>query len=59
MKKILLYTSLTLLLLASILVFLLYQEGAFDSKPEPKAKEFESFMKCEAGKCASGKCGGK
>ncbi|SFV66581.1 hypothetical protein MNB_SV-13-1136 [hydrothermal vent metagenome] len=58
MKKFLLYLSLTLLVLASLFGYLLYQEGAFDSKPIAQEKTLKPFMKCETGKCASGKCSG-
>jgi hypothetical protein len=57
MKKFLLYTTLTILIIGGLLGYLLYTEGAFD-KPIPKTeKKLEPFMKCEAGKCATGKCG--
>jgi len=56
MKKFILYTLLVLAVLAAFLTYVLYTEGAFDTHP-PKS-ELEPFMKCEAGKCAPGKCGG-
>jgi len=59
MKKFLLYLTLTLLILISIFGYILYKEGAFESKMEYKTEALEPFMKCEAGKCASGKCAGK
>ena len=55
MKKFMLYTLLTLAVLAAIFTYILYSEGAFDTHP-PKS-DLEPFMKCEAGKCAPGKCG--
>ena len=57
MKKILLYVFLTLAILASILAYILYSEGAFDTYEPTKQSDLEPFMKCEAGKCAAGKCG--
>lgn len=56
MKKFILYTLLTLAVLGAILTYILYNEGAFDKHP-PKSN-LKPFMKCEAGKCAPGKCGG-
>jgi len=54
MKKFFLYTFLILAILGAIFGYILYSEGVFDPAPEPsKLKPFE--MKCEAGKCASGK----
>lgn len=58
MKKFLLYLFLTLAVLAAIFTYILYSEGAFDTYEPVKQGEFEPFMKCEAGKCAPGKCGG-
>jgi hypothetical protein len=58
MKNFLLYSTLSIFILASILGILLYQEGAFDSRIKTTDKKLEPFMKCEAGKCASGKCSG-
>lgn len=56
MKKFLLYLFLVIAALSAIFAYMLYTQGAFDSKPEPsEMKTFE--MKCEAGKCAAGKCG--
>ena len=56
MKKVLLYTVAILALLAAILVYILYTEGAFKTyTEEDKIPPF--IMKCEAGKCAPGKCG--
>ena len=55
MKKALLYIVAIFTILAAILTYILYSEGAFDAPP-PKEK-IEPFMKCEAGKCAVGKCG--
>ena len=56
MKKFILYTLFTLVVLGGLLTYILYSEGAFDKHP-PKS-DLEPFMKCEAGKCAPGKCGG-
>lgn len=59
MKKLLAYTFLTLLILSSIFVYILYTEGAFEKIEEldTNAKPF-SVMKCEAGKCGGNKkCG--
>jgi len=58
MKKFMLYTLLILAVLAAILTYILYSEGAFDSYEPAKQSDLEPFMKCEAGKCAPGKCGG-
>ena len=57
MKKFMLYTLLILAVLAAILTYILYSEGAFDSYEPAKQSDLEPFMKCEAGKCAPGKCG--
>jgi len=57
MKKFLLWTSFTLLILLSLLAYLLYNEGAFDSKETYTQEKLAPFMKCEAGKCSTGKCG--
>ena len=57
MKKILLYVFLVLAILAAILAYILYSEGAFDTYEPTKQSDMEPFMKCEAGKCAAGKCG--
>ena len=55
MKKFFLYVFLALAILAAIFTYILYSEGAFDTyEPEPKS-ELKPFMKCEAGKCGSGK----
>ena len=56
MKKVLFYTLAVFAILAVILAYILYSEGAFDAPP-PKQEKIEPFMKCEAGKCAVGKCG--
>jgi hypothetical protein len=57
MKSFLVYTAITIIILAGIFTAILYSEGAFDN-PEPKTeKALAPFMKCEAGKCATGKCG--
>lgn len=43
--------------LGGIFTYILYSEGAFETKLESDHyKPFE--MKCEAGKCGAGKCGG-
>lgn len=57
MKKFILYTLAILALLAAILTYILYSEGAFDAYLSPEQEKIEPFMKCEAGKCAPGKCG--
>lgn len=57
MKKFLLYTLLILAVLSAIFAYILYSEGAFktcEPEKETTLKPFE--MKCEAGKCATGKC---
>jgi len=59
MKKFLLYLTLTLLILASLFTYILYTEGVFESNPEQNKETLEPFMKCESGKCATGKCGEK
>ena len=56
MKKVLLYTVAIITILAAILVYILYSEGAFKTYSTEQEK-IEPFMKCEAGKCAAGKCG--
>jgi len=56
MKKFLLYTIAIIAILAAILAYILYSEGAFETYPTEQDK-IEPFMKCEAGKCAPGKCG--
>ena len=58
MKKFILYTLLSLTVLAALFVYILYSEGAFDTYEPVKQSDLEPFMKCEAGKCAPGKCGG-
>jgi hypothetical protein len=55
MKKFLLYIILPLMILGGGFAYLLYQEGAFQSKEEYK-ESLPPFMKCEAGKCQAGKC---
>lgn len=58
MKKFFLYTFLVLLILGSIFTYILYSEGAFDSKENIPKSDLKPFvMKCEAGKCGQGKCG--
>jgi hypothetical protein len=57
MKKLVLYVLLTLAVLAAILTYVLYTEGAFETYEPTKQSDLEPFMKCEAGKCAPGKCG--
>ncbi len=57
MKKFLLYLFLVVTVLSAIFAYILYSEGAFETKLESEHyKPFE--MKCEAGKCAVGKCAG-
>ena len=58
MKKFLLYVLLSLAIFTAILTYILYSEGAFKTYEPTKESELEPFMKCEAGKCAPGKCGG-
>ncbi|RLA70164.1 MAG: hypothetical protein DRG09_03925 [Epsilonproteobacteria bacterium] len=58
MKKFLLYSVAIFAILAAILTYILYSEGAFETYDSTKEKKLEPFMKCEAGKCAPGKCGG-
>lgn len=57
MKKVLLYTVAIFAILAAILTYILYSEGAFETYPSADEEKIEPFMKCEAGKCAPGKCG--
>lgn len=57
MKKVLLYTLAIFVILAAILTYILYSEGAFDTYDSAEQGKIEPFMKCEAGKCAAGKCG--
>ena len=57
MKKVLLYTLAIFAILAAILTYILYSEGAFETYPSTEQGNIEPFMKCEAGKCAAGKCG--
>ncbi|RUM71614.1 MAG: hypothetical protein DSZ09_00465 [Sulfurovum sp.] len=55
MKKFFLYMLLILLVLGGLFAYVLYTEGAFESKPKPSdLKPFK--MKCESGKCGTGKC---
>jgi uncharacterized membrane protein len=55
MKKIFFYLFLIIVILGAIFVYILYSEGAFETKQ--KASELKPFnMKCEAGKCGAGKC---
>ena len=58
MKKLLLYVFLVLAIFAAILTYILYSEGAFQKYEPTKESDLQPFMKCEAGKCAQGKCGG-
>lgn len=55
MKKVLLYTVAIFAIIAAILTYILYSEGAFDTYTKPE--KIEPFMKCAPGKCAPGKCG--
>jgi uncharacterized low-complexity protein len=55
MKKFFLYVFLALAILAAIFTYILYSEGAFDTQEPAKKSELKPFMKCEAGKCGSGK----
>ena len=57
MKKFFLYAFLVSVILGGVFAYVLYSEGAFETKLESEHyKPFE--MKCEAGKCGAGKCGG-
>lgn len=60
MKKFLLYLFLILALLSALFAYILYTEGAFKTQ-EPietiEKSNLEPFMKCEAGKCSTAKCG--
>ncbi len=57
MKKFLLSLFAVFAVLGGIFTYILYSEGAFETKLESDHyKPFE--MKCEAGKCGAGKCGG-
>ena len=58
MKKFFLYLALALAVLGAIFAYVLYTEGFFDSAKPAGETELKPFpvMKCEAGKCASGKC---
>ena len=57
MKKFFLSLFIIIAVLGAIFTYILYSEGAFETKLESKHyKPFE--MKCEAGKCGTGKCGG-
>ena len=57
MKKFVLYTVAILALLAAVFMYILYSEGAFDAYITSDQEKVQPFMKCEAGKCAPGKCG--
>jgi succinate dehydrogenase/fumarate reductase cytochrome b subunit len=57
MKKFLLYVFLAFAIVAAVLAYILYSEGAFETYEPTKQSDLEPFMKCEAGKCAPGKCG--
>ena len=57
MKKVLFYILAIIAILAAILTYILYSEGAFKTYSSPEQEKIEPFMKCEAGKCAAGKCG--
>ena len=57
MKKFFIYLFIIISVLGAIFAFILYSEGAFETKLESEHyKPFE--MKCEAGKCGQGKCAG-
>ena len=57
MKKFFLYVSLALAILAAIFAYILYSEGAFETLEPAQKSDLKPFMemKCEAGKCGSGK----
>ena len=60
MKKLFLYITIVLAVLAAIFTYILYSEGYFDTYEDTSGGKMEPFeMKCEAGKCAAGKCSGK
>ena len=50
---------LILLVLGAGFVYILYTEGAFETRKAVDSTHAKPFapMKCEAGKCAVGKCG--
>ncbi len=55
MKKFFLYVFMALAILAAIFTYILYSEGAFETYEAETKSELKPFMKCEAGKCGSGK----
>jgi len=55
MKKFFLYVLLALAILASIFTYILYSEGAFETLEPAEKSDLKPFMKCESGKCGSGK----
>ena len=55
MKKFFLYVSLVLAVLAAVFTYILYSEGAFETYEPATQSDLKPFMKCEAGKCGSGK----
>jgi len=59
MKKFFFYIFLVLIVLGSIFTYILYTQGAFETKKTVVKTDAKSFMKCEAGKCGTGKCGTK
>lgn len=59
MKKFLLYLFLVLAILSGLFAYILYTEGAFQTQDPVEKSDLEPFMKCEAGKCGTGKCAAK
>ncbi|NOR56132.1 MAG: hypothetical protein GQ531_07965 [Sulfurovum sp.] len=57
MKKLLLSILAGLAVLAAGFTYVLYTEGFFDKHEAAPTSDLEPFMKCESGKCATGKCG--
>jgi len=55
MQKFFLYVFLALAILAAIFTYILYSEGAFETLEPTQKSELKPFMKCESGKCDSGK----
>ena len=59
MKKFFLYLLLVLIVLGAIFAYILYKEGAFETRADVVKTDAKSFMKCQSGKCQVGKCGSK
>jgi len=58
LKKIIILL-LFLLVLSGIGYYVLYTQGVFQTKEDIYDNTSTPTMKCEAGKCAADKCGGK